>query len=711
MYRSQFTNINPQKNQFTYCNNSMNYVDNNNYNNNNNFSLNNPNPIPYSINNSYNSNLNQFQIENLNSIIYKTRYPNSSFDFNKKMDYLLLTNAFTKLRNENKTYEELENLALKLEISNIKYSQKFESMKYDMIRLNQKIIDLNSIIKENEIENKKLINQVNFLGKDREMMFSRIQTQELNFFNSENTNTKMVQSQATDQDNNLIDNKYLVRTSNDLDNNPLTGYISENSKENNNNNNIKNNQDKRKKSEIKQSDFDDNFNSNEENDKKKEFDSIIEDTDSSLIEGFENNESLLDSIKRRENKQKSANDKNEPKSINWKFVLTCDEREKKTLLNKINNFGQIKKENKKLQNELEDCNSKVVKISKENKSLENLIEEKDEIIKILYIEMDSLKKEIYYLNQELNQKSNKNKKNEFDKFSDNNNELSDISPTTPDVDSEYNSPALKKIKHFIKENSFNKNAKNLNTPSTVNKNYFYKNNSNYENFLNKKNIYGEKENCIPNSLLIKNSFNKSQKGTEQIAKEKTLKKKYFEKNSNYENEENQYQGLNTDFADKPNSIRLSKNNFTFQENEILKQNDSSNFNSYQNNNFNNSDCVLKCENDKKVILKSLEDLKKDLDLFLKDYGIKEQFNKDNQSALANNGIDFQIEYKFKEIRYITVNLKKINIIFKSLLVEFTKSITSNMDKMNECVNKKLYNLQNKISFATGEITEDILKNY
>ncbi len=94
-------------------------------------------------------------------------------------------------------------------------------------------------------------------------------------------------------------------------------------------------------------------------------------------------------------------------------------------------------------------------------------------------------------------------------------------------------------------------------------------------------------------------------------------------------------------------------------------------------------------------------------MFLKDYGIKEQFNKDNSINLAN-GIDLQIEYKFKEIRYITVNLKKINIIFKSLFVEFTKNIAGNMDKINEKINKKLHVLQNKISFATGEIKELIL---
>jgi len=636
------------------------------------------------------------------------------------MDYLLLTNAFTKLRNENKTYEELENFALKLEISNIKYSQKHEKMKFEIIRLNQKIIDLNSIIKENEIETKRMFNQVNFLEKDREFMFSRIQTQELNFLNSENTNTitntKIVQSQFTDQENNLLDQKYLVRTSNDLENNPLTGYISENSKENNFNSNIsKNNQNDRKKnSKDKKYDFEDNKNFNsEENEKKKEYDSIIEDTDSSLIEGFENNESLLDSIKRREKNIHSGTDQKALNSIRWKDVLSSDGKHRKKFLHNINHYDQLRKENKKLQNEIIDCNNKIFNFRNENKDLVNFIKQKEEIIQILYKEIDSMKKDIYSLNQELNQTSKYNKsKNEYDKCSENN-EISDISPTTPDIDSEYNSPALKKIKNFIVENSYNRNTKNQNTPSTVNKNYFYKNNTNYENFLNKynNNNYQYKEKCKTNNLIMKNSDNKTLKSNAEIAKEKIFKKKYFKRYSTYENDDNtvkhDYQGLNTDFDDRPNSIPLNKNNFTFQENEIIRQNDSSNLYSYQNNNINDSDNALKCENDKKLILKSLEDLKKDLDMFLKDYGIKEQFNKDNSINLAN-GIDLQIEYKFKEIRYITVNLKKINIIFKSLFVEFTKNIAGNMDKINEKINKKLHVLQNKISFATGEIKELIL---
>lgn len=168
---------------------------------------------------------------NFNDYAIRSRYPNSNFDFDKKMDYLLLTNAFTKLRNENKSYEELENFALKLEISNIKYSQKHENMKFEILRLNQKIIDLNSILKENEIETKKLLNQLSFLEKDREMILTRLNTHELNFINSEMNSTKMNQNHINEPENNLLDSKYLIRSSNDRISKNQNEIINENSKE------------------------------------------------------------------------------------------------------------------------------------------------------------------------------------------------------------------------------------------------------------------------------------------------------------------------------------------------------------------------------------------------------------------------------------------------------------------------------------------------
>lgn len=294
---------------------------------------------------------------------------------------------------------------------------------------------------------------------------------------------------------------------------------------------------------------------------------------------------------------------------------------------------------------------------------------------------------------------NKNR-DEFKKESEIN-EISDITPTTPDADSKFNSPALKKINQFIKDNSYAMNNKN-NSPSTVNKKYFYKNNTNYGNFLKKNNTCYENYNTNSTEKSFKNN---NLNRYAQLNPKNKINKNYSKFDTEECDDRRDYYNNSSEFFDRPKSIHLSKNNLTFQEHEIIRQNDSGNFNI----NKYNSELILKSENDKKNFLSNLEDLKKDLDLFLKDYGIKEQFC-ENSYSLANNNIDFLIEYKFKEIRYITVNLKKINIIFKSLFVEFTKNMASNLDKINEIVNKKLYQVQHKISFATGEITASILNN-
>jgi len=714
---TKLNNIYSNKNTYNNNNNNNNNYQNRNYNY--------VNKVNYQNEGCY-TNYNNMYINN--DKMYKIPNTNSNFDFERKIDSLLLSNAFTKLKNENKTYEELESFALKLEITNIKYSQKHENMKFEIIRLNQKIIDLNTIIQENEIETKKLLNQIAFLEKDREIMFSRIQTQELNFMNIEN-NTKIMQSQSNFQENNLLDNKYLIRTSNDLDNNNNHNLKNMIYSEDNNNNFTENNSGNSKRNKYNKNNNkldskkntinNKNFTTEEDNNEKKDINSISEDTDSSLIEGFVNNESLLDSIKRRENDiiDKSDNKKVKKRSIKWKDILTCEDKEKIKYLNKINSYENLKNENKKYLQDIEKLNEKILSMARENRNLEKKIKEKDDIIESSYHEIESLKKDVYYLNQlnknnsNNNKSNNNNNNNKIDTQEENyDDELSDISPTTPDVDSEYNSPALKKIKNYIKDNkSYIKNPINQNTPSTVNKNYFYKNNINYEDYLKKKNInFDDCENTKINRNLFNKNSVKNLKSNAEKLKEKNFKKKYFDRYSNHElSENNENQILSTENNNRHKSVHLSKNNFTFQENEILRQNDSSNFNSLHN--INNSDFVVKNENEKKSFLKNLEDLKKDLDLFLKEYGIKEQFNKENNS-LINNNIDFQIEFKFKEIRYITVNLKKINIIFKSLFVEFTKNIANSLDKVNEDVTQKLNFLENKIEITSTEITCLVLKN-
>ena len=99
----------------------------------------------------------------------------------------------------------------------------------------------------------------------------------------------------------------------------------------------------------------------------------------------------------------------------------------------------------------------------------------------------------------------------------------------------------------------------------------YKNNLNYENFLKRNlNNQEEKENCKSNNASAKNFHNKSLKNSGEMIKDKAFKKKISQKYSNYENDEylekHEYQAMNTDLTEKPKSIRMSKNNFTFQEN-------------------------------------------------------------------------------------------------------------------------------------------------
>lgn len=716
---------------------------------------------------------------------------NPQFDFEKKIDYLLLTNAFTKLRNENRSYEELENLALKLEIANVKYSKKYENMKFEIIRLNQRIIDLNSYLKESDIQIKKLLNKISYLEKDRGNMLNKLfQSQEMlksfntyqqydnSGFQTYNEQDQLVlnQQNAGNAENAnistnapMIDKKYLIRSSNPAEiekrntsQKPIIEKDTDNeasySKSRANRDKSNNNPPTFKK-QAYDSDEDVTDDSNIEdinvpNKNKALKDSIIEDTDSSLIEGFENNESILDSIKKRV-KHKAEN-KQGTQLFKWKDIMACNNQERIIILDKINNFDSLKRENKRLKAEIEALKAKTSDLDRDIRSYEKIIKEKDDIIQIFYKEMDNLKKENLLVTQSLNnikkaeQNNNKFHNNHVNntikpghrndtktnnyknsKLSERleaiNYNVSDISDLKDnEIDSEYNSPAMRKIKNYIKDN----------TPSTVNKNYFYRNNQNYREYVHKnsRNSKSDENNnnddnnynfnyteenlendrnaefADDDSFVLKNQkkFKKAiiadSKGFNMvkadIRRDKNNKYKLAEKFSNYDFEEN--------IEKQKNSTQLSKNNFTFQEAEINKQNESSQVKRF--NDTTNSEFLLKCESEKKMILKNLEELKKDLDLFLRDYGIKEHFNTNN---IANpnyaSEVDFQIEIKFKEIRYITVNLKKINIIFKSLFVEFTKNISSRLEMFNNNVNSKFYYLENKIQITTNEITSSLIK--
>jgi hypothetical protein len=92
-------------------------------------------------------------------------------------------------------------------------------------------------------------------------------------------------------------------------------------------------------------------------------------------------------------------------------------------------------------------------------------------------------------------------------------------------------------------------------------------------------------------------------------------------------------------------------------------------------------------------LDNLNFIKKLLLDFLKNYGIGNDMttliNEDNENLSL-------IEIRMKEIEYIIVNLKKINIIFKSLIMEYTKNLVSSLESgMFKTLNEKFSNFNQK----------------
>jgi hypothetical protein len=94
---------------------------------------------------------------------------------------------------------------------------------------------------------------------------------------------------------------------------------------------------------------------------------------------------------------------------------------------------------------------------------------------------------------------------------------------------------------------------------------------------------------------------------------------------------------------------------------------------------------------KKSHLENLDLIKLTLLEFLEKYNIR-----DNISFEENaKDIDAVIEARMKEIKYIMVNMKKINILFKTLFKEFSKSVHQTVDGiLNNQINQKI-ELMNK----------------
>lgn len=114
----------------------------------------------------------------------------------------------------------------------------------------------------------------------------------------------------------------------------------------------------------------------------------------------------------------------------------------------------------------------------------------------------------------------------------------------------------------------------------------------------------------------------------------------------------------------------------------------------QRDNFTfNNDSVHQVNQDIEGIKKShfqqLNSIKVSLTEFLQTYGIKEQLTKLDLDL--NQDVDEMIQVTLKEIKYIVVNLRKINIIFKSLLLDFHKNIIAMFDTY------LTQNIHNKVS--------------
>jgi hypothetical protein len=97
-------------------------------------------------------------------------------------------------------------------------------------------------------------------------------------------------------------------------------------------------------------------------------------------------------------------------------------------------------------------------------------------------------------------------------------------------------------------------------------------------------------------------------------------------------------------------------------------------------------------------MENLEFIKLSLIDFLKSYHINDNFNFSTREDLSSSEL---IETKMQEIKFIILNLKKINIIFKSLMNEFAQNVNNMItEKVTKKVDLKLYKLKDQISKLT-----------
>ena len=118
----------------------------------------------------------------------------------------------------------------------------------------------------------------------------------------------------------------------------------------------------------------------------------------------------------------------------------------------------------------------------------------------------------------------------------------------------------------------------------------------------------------------------------------------------------------------------------------------------------------KLNNEKQLKNNHLNDLnfiKNSLVLFLKNYVIAEELQIQNNEI---NIIEEKIESKMNEIKYILLNIKKINIIFKTFFIEFTKNIIKEFQSNLEILLKdRIGILESKIIKINKKISNKNIK--
>ena len=95
---------------------------------------------------------------------------------------------------------------------------------------------------------------------------------------------------------------------------------------------------------------------------------------------------------------------------------------------------------------------------------------------------------------------------------------------------------------------------------------------------------------------------------------------------------------------------------------------------------------------RKSCLENLEIIKSSLTEFLAKYDINEKVD-------FSSDVNDILDIRMKEIKYLIVNLRKINIWFKRLIKEFVKNCENNMYELNITIEDKIDMLGKKILFT------------